>query len=67
MILTVMHTLIVFTTASVTKPEIMFYTNQTENPGGRKTVVIGLEGETVSLRCFFSGRSDVHACTTPTL
>jgi len=45
----------------------MFYTNQTENPGGRETVVVGLEGETVSLRCFFSGRSDLHACTTSTL
>ena len=41
-----------------TKPAIMFYTNQTNNPGGRSTVVVGLEGQTVSLRCFFSGRSD---------
>jgi len=41
---------------TVTKPEIMFYTNQTNNPGGT-TVVVGLEGQTVSLRCFFSGRS----------
>ena len=39
------------------KPEIMFYTNQTQNPaGGGSTVVVGLEGQTISLRCFFSGR-----------
>ena len=36
----------------------MFYTNQTNNLGGRSTVVVGLEGQTVSMRCFFSGRSD---------
>jgi len=44
----------------VRKPEIMFYTNQTANPGDQSTVVVGLEGRNVSLRCFFSGRSAVH-------
>ena len=44
----------------VRKPEIMFYTNQTANPGDQSTVVVGLEGQSVSLRCFFSGRSAVH-------
>ena len=58
----------VFAVGSDTKPEIMFYTNQTKNSGGTSTVVVGLEGQTVSLRCFFSGRFEsnssvlLHAC-----
>jgi len=45
----------VLAAASASKPVIMFYTNQTNNAGD-STVVVGLEGKTVSLRCFFSGR-----------
>jgi len=41
------------------KPAIMFYSNKTvQNIGS--TVVVGLEGEDVSLRCFFSGRYNIH-------
>jgi len=42
---------------SMSQPKIMFYTNQTNNGGGQSTIVVGLEGQTVSMRCFFAGRS----------
>jgi hypothetical protein len=40
-------------------PAIMFYTNQTGNPGSQSTIVVGLEGKNVSVRCFFSGSPSI--------
>jgi receptor-type tyrosine-protein phosphatase zeta len=40
-------------------PQIMFYSNQTNNPGGQMTTVVGLESQDISMRCFFSGSRDI--------
>jgi hypothetical protein len=40
-------------------PTIMFYTNQTGNPGSQSTIIVGPEGKNVSVRCFFSGSPSI--------
>jgi hypothetical protein len=53
-------TMIVPSTSTPAPPNslsIMFYTNQTLNSGS--SVVVGLEGRNVSLRCFFSGSESI--------
>jgi hypothetical protein len=41
------------------KPTILFYSNQTLNPGD-STTVLAVEGRSVSLRCFFGGSDDIE-------
>jgi hypothetical protein len=46
--------------AAKTAPEIFFYSNMSGNPDFKSSVVVGLEGRDVYLRCFFSGRYDME-------